>query len=216
MWCSVFFPCLYHYENPQIRIFSNFMLRLHVQMVILSCLLIRDKISQLSESIEGLTLSCTCGLAENSMACQWKWHLLRQFFPVNDFDALYLSKLLNLKISMIFFLGDFMNMWHTIWLHFPWYWRLIIHPCFFLWPPFLSFSNLLKQWLYRGRFDFIICTCWRLIIHPCFFSWCPFSSFSNLIFQSNDYRGSFEGVEVFLVFPSEAYSNPLSRANYST
>ena len=107
MWCSVFFPCLYHYKNPQIRIFSNFMLRLHVQMVILSCLLIRDKISQLSESIEGLTLSCTCGLAENSMACQWKWHLLRQFFPVNDFDALYLSKLLNLKISMIFFFGWF-------------------------------------------------------------------------------------------------------------
>ena len=48
-------------------------------------------------------------------------------------------------------------------------WRLIIHPCFFLWPPFLSFSNLLKQWLYRDRFDVIICTCWRINDYPSMF-----------------------------------------------
>ena len=92
-------------------------------------------------------------------------------------------------------------------------WRLIIHPCFFLWPPFLSFSNLLKQWLYsEWETDLISLSVHveeLMIIHPCFFSWCPFSSFSNLIFGSNDYRGSFEGVEVFLVFPSGAYTKPL-------
>ena len=154
--CDVpFSPCLYHYENPQIRIFSNFMLRLHVQIVILSCLLIRDKISQLSESIAGLTLSCTCGLAENSMACQWIWHLLRQFFPVNDFDALYLSMLLNLKISMIFFWGDFMNMWHTIWLHYPWMLKIDYTSLFLLMATLFK----LFESLYRDRFDVIICTC---------------------------------------------------------